>query len=188
MREWFCCNVHRWQLQKVTFLFWYTALDCFDSINIFNRSDYIASNDRSVNNELERVWKWPCPNVRYYPGICQKEWRKAIKKLQTGQPVYEPKFKSPDLPHIKQESNHLLWSWVILCILNQGLQNIYLTQHTFKLHGTGLLYRNIMKECWWTSVAPNIGSWSRFLLQNLTAHLVKNCPSFMEPEIPLWQR
>jgi hypothetical protein len=35
-----------------------------------------------MGNEMERIWKWPWPNLRYDPGICMEGLRKTTKNLR----------------------------------------------------------------------------------------------------------
>lgn len=187
MREWFCCNVHRRQLQ-VTSLFWYTTSDCFDSIYIFNSSNYIASNDRSLNNELERIWKWPWPDIRYYPGICLKKWRKAMKELQTGQLVYEPKFE-PQISQIWSRSLTIwceVWSYCVFQIAacKTFLWHSILSNYVVQDYFIQILWRSVSEYLLLQTLVHGVGSFFR-IWQLIWS---KIAPPFMEPEIPLWQR
>jgi hypothetical protein len=41
--------------------------------------DYTASNYLKVNNELEKIWKWSWPNLKYYLESAWKDWRTSRK-------------------------------------------------------------------------------------------------------------
>jgi hypothetical protein len=43
-------------------------------------TDYIASKNRMIN-ELEGMWKWSWPNLRYHPNIFLVELRKTMKNV-----------------------------------------------------------------------------------------------------------